>query len=98
MKFRTLRLYAISGIAGSVASVDEHVHLARPRVRPQSAHPDGLPARTDDECQRAIPSPSPPKPIRVPTTEARGVVLAALGSQEEALVVARCLEHPTRPG
>ena len=33
----------------------------------------------------------------MPTLEARGVALAALGRREEALAVARRLEHPTRP-
>jgi hypothetical protein len=34
---------------------------------------------------------------RVPTLEARGVALAALGRREEAMAVASRLEHPTRP-
>lgn len=34
---------------------------------------------------------------RVPTLRWRGVALAALGRREEALAVARRLEHPTRP-
>ena len=33
----------------------------------------------------------------VPTLEARGVALAALGRREDAIAVARRLEHPTRP-
>jgi hypothetical protein len=34
---------------------------------------------------------------RVPTLKARGVALAALGRRDEAMAVARRLEHPTRP-